>query len=340
MNSRELVRRTLTFDSPERVPRQIWILPWAEEQYPDIVKKMRRVFPDDIVDAPALYKVPLGTVGDRYSPGIYIDEWGCTFNNLQSGTIGIVHKPLITDWKELDNFKAPESVLSLDREVVNAFCKESDGFVIAGTVVRPFERFQFIRTMEQALIDLMEQPSELFELLNLVHSLYCKEVEVWANTDVDAIALMDDWGTQNALIASPDIFREIFKPMYKEYVDIARKHGKYVFMHSDGYIIDIISDLIEIGIDALNSQVFCMGVEELGERFRGKITFWGEIDRQHLLPHGTREEIEQAVQKIWHELYAEGGVIAQCEFGLEAKPENVFSVFETWDSISQLKGKL
>lgn len=78
-----------------------------------------------------------------------------------------------------------------------------------------------------------------------------------------------------------------------------------------------------------------MGVRELGERFRGKITFWGEVDRQHLLPHGTREEIEQAVQKIWHELYAEGGVIAQCEFGLEAKPENVFSVFETWDSISQ-----
>jgi len=150
---------------------------------------------------------------------------------------------------------------------------------------------------------------------------------------------MDDGGTQNALIASPDIFREIFKPMYEEYVEIARQHGKYVFMHSDGYIIDIISDLIEIGIDALNSQVFCMGVRELGERFRGKITFWGEVDRQHLLPHGTREEIEQAVQKIWHELYAEGGVIAQCEFGLEAKPENVFSVFETWDSISQLKGK-
>ena len=339
MNSRELVRRTLTFDSPERVPRQIWILPWAEEQYPDIVKKMRGVFPDDIVDAPALYKEPLGAVGDRYSPGIYVDEWGCTFNNLQSGTIGIVHKPLITDWKELDNFKAPESVLSLDREAVNAFCKESDGFVIAGTVVRPFERFQFIRTMEQALIDLMEQPSELFELLNLVHGLYCKEVEVWANTDVDAVALMDDWGTQNALIASPDIFREIFKPMYKEYVEIARQHGKYVFMHSDGYIIDIIPDLIEIGIDALNSQVFCMGVGELGERFRGKITFWGEVDRQHLLPHGTREEIEQAVHEIWHELYAEGGVIAQCEFGLEAKPENVFSVFETWDSISQLKGK-
>ena len=80
-----------------------------------------------------------------------------------------------------------------------------------------------------------------------------------------------------------------------------------------------------------------MGVEELGRRFRGKITFWGEIDRQQLLPHGTRQEIEQAVRDMWTHLYADGGVIAQCEFGLEAKPENVLAVFETWDAISQSK---
>lgn len=333
MNSRELVRKTLTFDSPERIPRHIWVLPWAEEHYPDFIEKMFKDFPDDIINAPALYKEPLETVGDRYSPGIYVDEWGCTFNNLQSGTIGIVQKPLVADWKDLDNFKAPESVLCLDHDIIKTFCKETKCFVLAGTVVRPFERFQFIRTMEQALIDLMEQPSELFELLRRIHELYLKEVEVWARTDVDAIALMDDWGTQSALITSPDIFREIFKPMYKEYVEIARNHGKYVFMHSDGYIIDIIPDLIEIGIDALNSQVFCMGVKELGERFRGRITFWGEIDRQHLLPNGSRQEIKNAVREVYRHLYAEGGVIAQCEFGLEAKPENIISVFETWDSI-------
>jgi len=151
---------------------------------------------------------------------------------------------------------------------------------------------------------------------------------------------MDDWGTQNALITSPDIFRKIFKPMYQEYVEIARQSRKYVFMHSDGYIIDIIPDLIEIGIDALNSQIFCMGIKELGRRFRGKITFWGEIDRQQLLPYGSQREIEKAVHEVWNELYAEGGVIAQCEFGLEAKPENVFSVFKTWDSLNRQDFKI
>lgn len=332
-DSRELVRKTIAFDSPQRVPRQIWILPWAEDHYPEVIKQTHNIFPDDIEQAPAVYKQPLGTKGNRYGLGTYTDEWGCEFSNPQKGIIGIVQKPLLDDWQDLESFKAPEAVLSLDREAINVFCRKTNRFVLGGTTQRPFERLQFIRTMEQALIDLMEQSADLFELLDRIHGLYLKEVEVWAKTDVDAISLMDDWGTQTGLIASPDIFRQIFKPMYKEYTEIAHQYGKYVFMHSDGYIMDIIPDLIEIGIDALNSQIFCMGVEELGQRFRGKITFWGEIDRQHLLPCGTRQDIQKAVYEIWGNLSADGGVIAQCEFGLEAKPENIFAVFETWNKI-------
>jgi hypothetical protein len=104
-------------------------------------------------------------------------------------------------------------------------------------------------------------------------------------------------------------------------------------MHSDGNISEIIPDLIEIGIDALNSQLFCMDIEELGKKFRGKITFWGEIDRQTILPHGNKEEIKNAVALIFNNLYLNGGVIGQCEFGPSAKPENIFHVFESWNNI-------
>jgi len=339
MNSRQLVEKTLTFSSPERIPRHKGILPWAEENYPDVVQRLHEIFPDDMVMAPTVYTKTLGTKGGRYRKGTYIDEWGCVFTNSLDGIIGIVQTPLVKDWKDLEKFKAPDATLCLDREAVNTFCRETEQFVVMGSVVRPFERFQFIRTMEHALIDLLEQPSELFELLKRIHQHYVKEVEIWASTDVDAIALMDDWGTQQGLIASPEIFRQIFLPMYKEYADVARQYRKYVFMHSDGYIVDIIPDLIEAGVDALNAQIFCMGVKELGEMFRGKITFWGEIDRQTLLPHGTRQEIQQAVYEVWLHLYAEGGVIAQCEFGLEAKPENIFTVYETWNSLSQTRRK-
>jgi hypothetical protein len=331
-SSRTLVEKTLQFDSPRRFPRHVWSLPWTEEHHADSLRQLKERFPDDIQAAPGVYHEPTEAGGDRYSRGTYIDEWGCKFENPEAGIIGIVQTPRIADWKSLEDFSPPASKLSLDKERVNAFCRESEKFILSETTARPFERLQFLRTMEQALIDLVEQPPDLFELLQQIHAHYCKEIEVWSQTDIDGIALMDDWGTQSSLITCPEIFRQVFKPMYRDYVEIANHYGKYVFLHTDGYIMDIFADFIEIGIDAINSQIFCMDLKELGKRFRGKITFWGEIDRQHLLPNGTREDIIKAVYEVKEELYENGGVIAQCEFGLKAKPENVIAVFETWDS--------
>jgi hypothetical protein len=334
LNSRRLVQKTLTFDNPERIPRHKGILPWAEEIYPDFVQRLHQVFPDDVISAPLAYTQPLHTKGDKHKKGTYVDEWGCVFTNPLDGAIGIVQTPLVDEWQDLDRFKPPDATLNLDREKINAYCRETDQFVLMGSFVRPFERFQFIRTMENALVDLIQKPPELFELLDRIHQHYLKEVEAWAATEVDAICVMDDWGTQQGLITSPGVFRQIFLPMYKEYAEVARRSGKYVFMHSDGYILDIMSDLIDIGVDAINSQIFCMGVMKMGEMYGGKITFWGEIDRQHLLPHGTRKDIQQAVYDVWLHLFQNGGVIAQCEFGLEAKPDNIFTVYETWDALS------
>jgi hypothetical protein len=338
MTSRELVRRTLEFASPPLVPRQIWILPWAEDRHPTEVARLRAEFPDDIVASPALYHSPLPVVGSRYEKGVYVDEWGCRFTNIHGGVIGIVREPLIRDWSDLDRFQTPEAPLAVDEAAVNAFCCGTEQFVLAGTLVRPFERLTFIRTMELALMDLLRQPPPLFDLLGRIHAHYLKEVEGWARTDVDAIVLMDDWGMQNRMLVAPDVFRRIFKPFYREYCEIARRYGKYVFMHSDGCIIDIIDDLIEIGVDALNSQIACMGAIELGRRFAGRITFWGEMDRQHLLPFGTIEDVRRAVREAWQNLNANGGVIAQCEFGPGAKPENVFEVFRTWNEIGHVPG--
>jgi uroporphyrinogen decarboxylase len=333
MKRRELVRRTLEFASPPSIPRQIWILPWAEERFPEAIARLKADFPDDIVTAPALYRVPLPVVGNRYQKGIYIDEWGCRFTNIHGGVIGMIREPLIRGWDELSRFKTPDATLAVDVEAVNAFCRDTDQFVLAGTLVRPFERLTFLRTMEQAFLDLAEQPPELHDLLGRIHSHYMKEVEAWARTGVDAIVLMDDWGTQRRLMIAPDVWRAIFKPCYRAYGEIARKYGKYLFMHSDGCITEIIPDLIKVGVHALNSQIKCMGVAELGKRFRGQLTFWGEMDRQELLPFGSLDDVREAVLETYHQLYAGGGLIAQCEFGPGAKPDNVYEVFRAWSEL-------
>ncbi len=123
----------------------------------------------------------------------------------------------------------------------------------------------------------------------------------------------------------------MFKPLYREYAELVHREGKFLFMHSDGHIFGILQDLVEIGIDAINAQLFCMDIEEIGRRFRGRITFWGEIDRQHLLPRPDAD-IRGAVERVKAALYdPRGGVIAQCQFGPGARPENVAAVYEAWE---------
>lgn len=201
---------------------------------------------------------------------------------------------------------------------------------------RPWERYQFIRGTENALIDLMMPDSGTKDLLRIIHEYNLHEMELWAKSDVDAISFMDDWGSQNQLLISPDLWREMFKPLYKEYCDLAHFYGKFIFMHSDGFIHDIYSDLIEVGVDALNSQLFCMDMEYLEETAKGKITFWGEIDRQHVLPSNNPQDGRDAVRKVAEHFYdPAGGIIAQLEFGLGANPDTVIAVFEEWEKIDQ-----
>ncbi len=335
MTSRELVRRSLEFASPPSVPRQAWVVPWAEHRYPEAVARLHTEFPDDIVTAPALYRHPLPIEGGPWLPGLYIDEWGCRFENGFAGLLGAVRDPVIRDWEDLENWRPPAAALDVDREAVDRFCSSTDRFTLAGTLVRPFERIGFLRTMEQALADLHLRPVGFSELLGRVHAQYLAEVEVWAATGVDAIVIMDDWGAQDRMLISPALWRELFKPLYRDYCEAARRAGKYVFMHSDGRITEIIGDLIELGVDALNCQVHCMGVAELGRRFRGRMTFWGDVDRHGLLALGTPAAIAEAVRELREQLWADGGVIAQCEFGPGARPENVLEVFRAWQRLDE-----
>ena len=105
-------------------------------------------------------------------------------------------------------------------------------------------------------------------------------------------------------------------------------------MHSDGYIVEILPDLIEIGIDALNAQLFCMDIEKIGKKLAGKITCWGEIDRQYILPHGTQEEVINAVKRVHSAFYRNGGIIAQIDFGPGDNPKNVITAFKTFEEFS------
>lgn len=338
MTSRELVNATLEFrNTTGRVPRQLWTLAWASIYHKEELDAITEKYDWDFGYPETVYEVQNpARKGNPDIIGESTDDWGCIFTNVQNGVVGEVKKPLIAEdddnWSDISAVHFPEELLTFDVDKVNESCRKSDKFMLAGIMPRPFEQLQFIRGTENLYIDLMTRPEGMMRFIERMHDFYCRALNKWAKTDVDALTFMDDWGAQRSLLISPELWREIFKPLYKDYIDIAHSHGKKIFMHSDGYTLDIIPDLIELGLDAINTQIFCMGIEKLAQ-FKGKITFWGEICRQNILPYGTTEDVENAVKQVYENLWDNGGCIAQCEFGAGAKPENVEKVFDSWIKI-------
>lgn len=346
MTPRERVLRALEFRSPDRAPRDLWALPWVTQYAREDFEAVLRRFPSDFVTPDAVAGPGTGgslAPGDRARgepgrKGTWTDDWGCVFEVAQDGVIGEVKHPPLADWSALASYRPPQEIIGrTDWDAVNRACAANlagqESFMRAGTSLRPFERMQFLRGSENLYVDLGYETAEMLRLRDMVHEFHLAELERWVRTDVDGLSFMDDWGTQQALLIAPGQWRRLFKPLYRDYCDAIRAAGKKVFFHSDGHIFDIYEDLIELGVHAVNSQLFCMDIEQIGRRFKGRIAFWGEIDRQHVLPFGTAEDARRAVARVRRALDdGTGGVIAQCEWGVNNPRANIEAVFEAWQA--------
>ena len=181
MTSRELVYAAPENRSPERAPRDLWTLPWAENHYPQELKKIREDFPSDFGGVNVRYEKYAETKGDPYQKGIYIDPWGCEFENIFEGIIGEVKHPLIPtedeEWDNVGKIHIPTESLTFDIGQVNAECAKSDKFISGGCCPRPFEQLQFIRGTENLYIDLLDPPPKMLQFMDLMHEFYCELME-------------------------------------------------------------------------------------------------------------------------------------------------------------------
>ena len=350
MTSRERVRRTLKFEKPDRIPRDLWIIPAIEVTRLAELEAVHKRFPIDFAFPNGVRSWNMGhevewpdpTMIFRYGPskrakgtpweGTYVDAWGCEWVTAEFGVQGEVKNPQLADWSAFDHFVPPWEILEGAKwDAVNRFCAATDKFVLSPPAFSAFERMQFLRGTEALLMDLAYGTKEIFKLRDLIHEFNLKALEHWCRTDVDGIGWTDDWGSQKSLLISPAMWREIFKPLYKQYIDMIHAADKFAFLHSDGHIEAILGELIESGFDAINSQLFCMNIEGIGKKFKGRVTFWGELDRQYVLPFGKPDEVKEAVQRVRRALDAgSGGVIAQMQFGKYDPKENIEAAFEAW----------
>ncbi len=328
MTGKERVIRALKFENPDRVPVDLWTLPAAYLEHGAKLDELIKRRCIDILRAP--YNDP--TFDERHNQiGGYTDVWGSGWKNAQAGIIGEVKTYPLDDYAKLAGYRSPVGLLKGGFEETDAFIQaHSDRFILGGWI-NLFERMQFLRGTENLYMDIAEECDELLELREIVMDFYREYLRQWLEHPVDGICFGDDWGSQRSLLISPASWRKLFKPCYQELFDMVHASGKYVFFHSDGYIFDLYPEFIEMGVDAINSQLWCMGVEKVAASYAGKICFWGEISRQDTLPFGTPDDIRRCADTMKKYLYVNGGgLIGQSEVSRDTPLPNIEAVLNCW----------
>lgn len=202
-----------------------------------------------------------------------------------------------------------------------------------------FELPQMLYRMDHYLLATGLYPDKVAELSEKLAAIHLKNLEKWMGAVgpyVDVVLFGDDLGGQQGPLISPEAYREFYKPYHKLLWNRAKELADVkVQLHCCGGIYDLLDDLIEAGLDAVNPvQISCKGMDpvRLKTEFGGRITFWGGgCDTQRILPLASPDEVVRHVQEQTAIFRPGGGFVFQQVHNILANvpPENIVSMFET-----------
>lgn len=236
---------------------------------------------------------------------ITIDEFGCP--KIQDTSSDITFRqpadPPLDDYSKLKNYPFPDyKNIKRYEELKSQMPKnKEDKFVLVDIHFSISHRLEYLRGFERAYTDPYEHPDELCRLLDTLTDLGIDMIDGLLKTldRVDGVMLFDDWGTQTQSFVRPEIFADFWKPRYKRFCDYAHKHNVLVFLHSCGYITELLPHFIDAGIDVIQiDQQVNMGLETLSKRFGGKICFWAPVDIQKVMVEGSIDDVREWARKL------------------------------------------
>ena len=332
MNSRERVRRAITFQAPDRVPYFHRFLDATVARYPGLVAGLQERYPSDRADS-GWQAPPAAPYARTAADALQVmDEWGCTRVTGIEGLTGIAKGNPIADWQALPDYRWPDyRELGGWEHVSGTIGQHPDKYHVAGGPSRDlFQRMQALRGYTNLMFDLGEGRDELYQLRDRVVDTMLVGVHLWLETDVDTIGFSDDWGSQRTLMISPTMWRAVFRPAYARLFEPVKQAGKFIQFHSDGMVLAIIPDLIELGVSILNVQHNLIGLDRL-RQFCGQVCFLTYMDIQGILPFGTPADVRRHVREVFEALGTpRGGVIGYAPLMPDVPPENMEALYAAY----------
>lgn len=339
MTPRQRVLAALEHARPDRVPRDFWAEPatWNRLLHYLGHSDRRRVLDALQIDIRHLEmpSPPETCVG----PGLYQNFWGERYIYRQTpwGPMREDTRGALADARSMDDlarFPWPTPDV-FDYSGLAGQCRQLEDYALLYGFADIWQRPALVRGWEGMFLDMVERPEWVHFLCRKFTDFYKEDYTRAAEATrgrIDLYLVISDLGSQRGPLLSLDMFRRFVAPYIREMVDCIHSLGGKVLYHSCGAIRPFIADLIALGIDALDPIQPVdpsMSPEALQGEFGGQVCFHGGIDMQHLLPHGTPEEVRAEVRRYCRTLGQQGGYILGPAhlFQPDVPPENILAVY-------------
>jgi len=300
ITSKEIVIKTIEFDDPPRIPYSFYYHPTFGDIFDFFFMKWTDKKPN-------------------VKNGFYTDEWGVVWQNTRYIWGTAVRYPL-SELADLANYKFPKPITNKRLFIiakVAKLAKRKKKYIVAPNYICMLERMRSLMGVEKLILAPYEQPNELEELLDILTNMTIDLLNKYNNSGLDlfdAFMTWEDWGSQSRLLMSNDMFKKFYKPRYKRIVEAVHENGMHFIWHSCGYIMDLIPDMIDIGVDVVQiDQPRLLGHQQIIDSLGGKMCMWNPVDIQwstqnHITNDDIKKEIDDMIN-IYNIKKFKGGFI-------------------------------
>ncbi|MCL5987278.1 MAG: hypothetical protein M1371_12060 [Actinobacteria bacterium] len=279
----------------------------------------------------------IGEPFETFADGTYMTEWGIRRGGLYWGQA--LSHPLAeaNSLKDLENYDWPDPALWRVDQVPELARRYSNYCIIGGAWSPFFHDVIELFGMEKACFLMFDQPDLIEAVVDRCSEFYLDQTRRMFSKyskHIDMFFFGNDFGSQQGLMISPKMWRRFFREPIRRMIDLAHRYGIRTALHSCGSIWEIIPDLIEMGVDALNPiQPTANGMdpERLCREFGKDLVFFGGIDVTHILRECTPEQVRLEVRRVINIMsYAKGFILAPSHDFLlpEVPAENIIALYQ------------
>jgi len=322
LSPREVVQAAVHFQGPDRLP-----------------VRMGCFGCDDTA------RIPVKNRG-QWERDLKADEWGCRWEHTELSNMGQPKGHPLNGPEEHWKVSPPnydEDWRYEDCEEAFRAAEREDRYTQAGIFMVLFERMHALAGFENVLIGLMtdrENTGALADLILETHLCLVRNCQERFGRRLHSFGMTDDWGTQGAAFISMDLWRDFFLPRYRRLFDAMHAGGQDVWVHSCGKINEVIQGFIEAGVDVVNlQQPRALGIEEIGRRYRGKITFESLSDIQASLPTDDAARIRADAWALAEHWMSGSGGFVFSDYGdgtaIGAGPEAKAVMYSAFSEVSR-----